>query len=312
MGAKVTALERSRRRAEFLVRNLGRLTLDAEIVVADALGVAAPAPFDAVLLDAPCTATGTIRRHPDVPWAKSPADVERLAEAQARLFEAAVGARSLAGAGLRRVLAAARGRARSGSRPCSRATRPSCATRSPGPSSRACRSTSRPRARCAPALPPRGLGRARRLLHRQAQPRRLTTARTPGRERDALRPIRRALLSVHDKTGLVELGRRCRARRGAGLDRRHRRGLREAGVAAVEVSDVTGFAEILDGGSRRFTRASTAASWPAATAGIWRRSRSTVAPIDLVVVNLYPFEATIASGADFAACIEQIDVGGPA
>jgi 16S rRNA (cytosine967-C5)-methyltransferase len=47
-------------------------------------------PFDAVLLDAPCTATGTIRRHPDVPWAKSPKDVERLAEAQARLLEAAV------------------------------------------------------------------------------------------------------------------------------------------------------------------------------------------------------------------------------
>ena len=54
-------------------------------------GVAAAGPFDAVLLDAPCTATGTIRRHPDVPWAKSPADVERLAEAQARLLEAAVG-----------------------------------------------------------------------------------------------------------------------------------------------------------------------------------------------------------------------------
>jgi 16S rRNA (cytosine967-C5)-methyltransferase len=90
MGAVVTALERSPRRAEFLVRNLGRLTLDAEIVVGDALEWEAPAPFDAVLLDAPCTATGTIRRHPDVPWAKSPADVERLAEAQARLLERAV------------------------------------------------------------------------------------------------------------------------------------------------------------------------------------------------------------------------------
>jgi 16S rRNA (cytosine967-C5)-methyltransferase len=89
-GAKVTALERSPRRAEFLVRNVGRLTLDAEIVVGDALEWRAPEPFDAVLLDAPCTATGTIRRHPDVPWAKSPADVERLAEAQARLLEAAV------------------------------------------------------------------------------------------------------------------------------------------------------------------------------------------------------------------------------
>ena len=90
MGAKVTALERSPRRAEFLVRNLGRLTLDAEIVVADAVAWQAPAPFEAILLDAPCTATGTIRRHPDVPWAKSPADVERLAETQRRLLAAAV------------------------------------------------------------------------------------------------------------------------------------------------------------------------------------------------------------------------------
>jgi 16S rRNA (cytosine967-C5)-methyltransferase len=90
-GARVTALERSPRRAEFLVRNLGRLTLDAETVVGDALEWRPPAKFDAVLLDAPCTATGTIRRHPDVPWAKSPADVGRLAEAQDRLLEAALG-----------------------------------------------------------------------------------------------------------------------------------------------------------------------------------------------------------------------------
>jgi 16S rRNA (cytosine967-C5)-methyltransferase len=90
MGATVTALERSPKRAEFLVRNLGRLTLDAEIVVADALEWQAAEPFDAVLLDAPCSATGTVRRHPDVLWAKSPADVQRLIEAQARLLEAAV------------------------------------------------------------------------------------------------------------------------------------------------------------------------------------------------------------------------------
>ena len=69
----------------------GRLTLDAEIVVADALEWQRARPLSRVLLDAPCTATGTIRRHPDVPWAKSPADVARLAEAQARLLEAAVG-----------------------------------------------------------------------------------------------------------------------------------------------------------------------------------------------------------------------------
>jgi 16S rRNA (cytosine967-C5)-methyltransferase len=91
MGAKVTALERSPKRAEFLVRNLGRLSLDAEIVVADALEWRAPAQFSTILLDAPCTATGTIRRHPDIPWSKSPADVLRLAEAQTKLLEAAIG-----------------------------------------------------------------------------------------------------------------------------------------------------------------------------------------------------------------------------
>lgn len=97
-GAKVTALERSPKRSEFLVRNLARLALDAEIVVADATEWQAAEPYPRVLLDAPCTATGTIRRHPDVPWAKSPADVERLAEAQTRLLEAA--ARATAPGGL--------------------------------------------------------------------------------------------------------------------------------------------------------------------------------------------------------------------
>ena len=110
MGARVTALERSPKRAEFLVRNLGRLSMDAEIVVADALEWQPPAPFGAILLDAPCTATGTIRRHPDVPWAKSPADVARLAEAQARLLDGrGRHARARRRAGLRRLLAAARG-----------------------------------------------------------------------------------------------------------------------------------------------------------------------------------------------------------
>lgn len=90
LGGIVTAVERSPRRAEFLVRNLGRLSLDAEIVVADAGEWRPAAPFAAILLDAPCTATGTIRRHPDVPWAKSPADVTRLAEVQAKLLAAAV------------------------------------------------------------------------------------------------------------------------------------------------------------------------------------------------------------------------------
>ena len=89
-GAAVTAIERSPRRAQFLAGNLARLDLHAEIVVADANLWRPETPFDAVLLDAPCTATGTIRRHPDIPRLKSPADVGRLAEAQDRLLLSAV------------------------------------------------------------------------------------------------------------------------------------------------------------------------------------------------------------------------------
>ena len=89
MRADVTAVERSPRRAEFLAGNLARVGLKATIVVADANEWQPEEPFDAVLLDAPCTATGTIRRHPDIPWAKEPADVARLADAQAKLLRSA-------------------------------------------------------------------------------------------------------------------------------------------------------------------------------------------------------------------------------
>lgn len=89
-GAHVTAVERSPKRAEFLAGNLARLGLTVDIAVADANEWEPPEPFDAVLLDAPCSATGTIRRHPDIPWVKSPADVARLAEAQGRLLASAV------------------------------------------------------------------------------------------------------------------------------------------------------------------------------------------------------------------------------
>lgn len=89
MGARVTAVELAERRAERLRSNLARLHLAAEIVVADALAwrPAQPAPF--VLLDAPCTATGTIRRHPDIMWHKTSDDVARMADLQRRLLDAA-------------------------------------------------------------------------------------------------------------------------------------------------------------------------------------------------------------------------------
>ncbi|RDJ20715.1 methyltransferase domain-containing protein [Bosea caraganae] len=88
MGADVTAVDRSGPRLRRLRANLERLGLSAEIVTADAVTWQAE-PFDAVLLDAPCSATGTIRRHPDVAWTKSEEDRERLAALQARLLEAA-------------------------------------------------------------------------------------------------------------------------------------------------------------------------------------------------------------------------------
>uniref|UniRef100_UPI0025D68AE6 RsmB/NOP family class I SAM-dependent RNA methyltransferase n=1 Tax=uncultured Bosea sp. TaxID=211457 RepID=UPI0025D68AE6 len=87
-GAHVTALDRSGPRLRRLKANLARLGLSAEVVTADAATWKAEA-FDAVLLDAPCSATGTIRRHPDVAWTKLPEDRDRLAALQARLFDAA-------------------------------------------------------------------------------------------------------------------------------------------------------------------------------------------------------------------------------
>lgn len=87
-GADVTALDRSAPRLRRLKANLARLGLTADVVTADAV-VWKAEPFDAVLLDAPCSATGTIRRHPDVAWTKLPEDRDRLASLQARLLDAA-------------------------------------------------------------------------------------------------------------------------------------------------------------------------------------------------------------------------------
>ena len=89
-GAQVTALDSSKNRIERLRQNLGRLGLNARIVHADLLKFEPEAPFDAVLLDAPCSSTGTVRRHPDVPWTKTPADIAKLAELQDRLLAHAV------------------------------------------------------------------------------------------------------------------------------------------------------------------------------------------------------------------------------
>ncbi|PZR96150.1 MAG: MFS transporter [Stutzerimonas stutzeri] len=87
-GAVVTAVDRSGPRLRRLKANLERLGLKSEVVTADVAAYEAEA-FDAVLLDAPCSATGTIRRHPDVAWTKQPEDVAKLAALQARLLDQA-------------------------------------------------------------------------------------------------------------------------------------------------------------------------------------------------------------------------------
>jgi 16S rRNA (cytosine967-C5)-methyltransferase len=94
-GARVTAVDRSAARLARLHENLTRLSLHAQTVVADALEWQPELPngglFDAVLLDAPCSSTGTIRRHPDVPWLKAEADMAALTSLQQRLLDRSVG-----------------------------------------------------------------------------------------------------------------------------------------------------------------------------------------------------------------------------
>ncbi len=89
-GADVTALDQSPNRLKRLVGNLERLGLSAETVEASMVDFQPDALFDAVLLDAPCSSTGTIRRHPDVLWTKGPEDIEKLARLQERLLRHAL------------------------------------------------------------------------------------------------------------------------------------------------------------------------------------------------------------------------------
>jgi 16S rRNA (cytosine967-C5)-methyltransferase len=88
-GAQVVAVDRSAERLKRVAANLERLGLQAEMRVGDALSFSA-APFDAVLLDAPCSSTGTIRRHPDVAWTKKASDIVSLAAIQTKMLDRAV------------------------------------------------------------------------------------------------------------------------------------------------------------------------------------------------------------------------------
>jgi phosphoribosylaminoimidazolecarboxamide formyltransferase/IMP cyclohydrolase len=132
---------------------------------------------------------------------------------------------------------------------------------------------------------------------------------------EGLTPIRRALISVSDKRGLAELGAALAARGVEILSTGgSARALADAGVGVTEVSAHTGFPEIMDGRVKTLH--------PKIHGGILARRNldadrkamedNGIAAIDLVVGSLYPFEATLASGADPATCIENIDIGGPA
>ncbi len=92
-GAQVVAVDRAAQRLARARQNLERLSLPAELITADVLSPEPaqfpPAPFDAVLLDAPCSSTGTIRRHPDIPWRKQAADIAALAAVQMALLKRA-------------------------------------------------------------------------------------------------------------------------------------------------------------------------------------------------------------------------------
>ncbi len=88
-GAEVTAIDSSAERLTRVAANLARTGLTAQLIAADVAQFTPDAPFDAVLLDAPCSATGTLRRRPDVAWTKRPKDVRALAQTQERLLAAA-------------------------------------------------------------------------------------------------------------------------------------------------------------------------------------------------------------------------------
>ena len=127
--------------------------------------------------------------------------------------------------------------------------------------------------------------------------------------------IRRALISVSDKTGLVEFGKFL-SRSGVEIlsTGGSAKALRDAGVPVIEVSDHTGFPEIMDG--RVKTLQPKIHGGLLAVRGNADHEKAmkdhAIAPIDLLAVNLYPFEATVAKGAAFDDCIENIDIGGPA
>ncbi len=141
------------------------------------------------------------------------------------------------------------------------------------------------------------------------------TVAAPENQHSDLAPMRRALISVSDKGGLLDFARALAAR---GVELLSTGGtstmLREAGLTVRDVADVTGFPEMMDGRVKTLH--------PMVHGGLLALRDNPqhakamedhgIAAIDLLVVNLYPFQATVAKGADYATCVENIDIGGPA
>jgi len=126
-------------------------------------------------------------------------------------------------------------------------------------------------------------------------------------------PVTRALISVSDKTGLIPFARALREKKVELLSTGGTyKALQEAGIEVTEVSAHTGFPEIMDGRVKTLH--------PRVHGGLLGRrdhhasemQKHDIPPIDLLVVNLYPFEATVAAGKPFEDCVENIDIGGPA
>src|SRR5258708_29043796 len=132
---------------------------------------------------------------------------------------------------------------------------------------------------------------------------------------ECLRRVRRALLSVSDKSGLVEFARALADQSIELISTGGtRKALAEAGLGVRDISELTGFPEMMDGRVKTLH--------PKVHGGLLALRDNEhhdaamrahgIQPIDLLVVSLYPFEATGAKGADFDTCIENIDIGGPA
>ena len=128
-------------------------------------------------------------------------------------------------------------------------------------------------------------------------------------------PLKRALISVSDKTGVLDLARALVAR---GVDLVSTGGtaalLRDAGLNVRDVADLTGFPEMMDGRVKTLHPAVHGGllALRDAPAHVAAMRDHAIEAIDLLVVNLYPFEATVAANGDHEACIENIDIGGPA